>query len=324
MRRFILPLIIFAVLALVAARLLNERENTLVTRSRRLLTTRHTLEHEWLDQDRILYREYHNPREFRILNVSTGSDTAVLFGDPRLSSAQHLMGGMLPLPDGESFITFISYGSGDAVWVPLKKKATRLTRWPSGRFLGWLDGGKSFLMDVSQYPEGFGGELPKQFQRYRWPELEPVEPLTLVEPLLRTEQGPSISWYPAGLFGSQVHFYSVWGKDTNLAWVDYSSGAARSERALLPVDRHVFEAVLSPDGKQLLWTLNKDPGTSLNHLRFWLSTADGTALREVAHTGESPTLPDIPGYIVPEVKWRPDSLAVSVQHRNGVFLLPLR
>lgn len=323
MRRIILPLIIYALIALVVFRLLHERENTLVTRSRRLLTTQHYLDHEWLDQDRLLYREYHDPREFRVLNVSTGSNTAVPFEDSKLSAAQRLMAGMIPLPDGQSFITFISSGSGDAVWVPLNidAPAKRLKRWPIGQFVGWLDGGKSFLMDPSRYPDG---EPPVQYPRYRWPELDQIAPLTVVEPLPRKAQGTDISWYRAGLFGGKVHLFSVLSKDANLAWVDYLSGEARSERRMLPVDRHVLRAVLSPNGQQLLWVLNKDPGTSFHHLRLWVSSADGTAFREVAHTGESPNLPYNSWGSIPTAKWRPDGRAVSVQYQNGVFLLPLR
>lgn len=328
MRRFILPLIIFALIALVAYRLLNERTNTLVTQSRRLLTTRYFFEHEWLDQDHILYREYHDPREFRVLNVSTGSDTAVPFMDPKLRAAQYLMARMIPLPDGHSFITFIRYGSGDAVWVPLKPdashRARRLKRWPTGEFAGWLDGGKSFLMDTSRYPRGFEGALPNRYQRYRWPELDPIEPLTVVETLPQKDQATDRVWYRAGLFGGKVHLVSKSGKDTTLAWVDYSSGKARSERRRLPVDRLIFQPALSPDGRQLLWILFRDPGTSIDHVRFWLSTADGTEFREVAHTGESPKVSYNSWGIIPKVKWRPGGGAVSVQYRSGVFLLPLR
>ena len=328
MRRILLPLIIYALLALVALLLLHERENTLVTRSRRLLTTQYPLEHEWLDQDHILYREYRDPREFRVLDVNTRKVTAVPFADAKLKAAQRLMGLAFPLPDGRSFVTFISYGSGDAVWVPLKadaaQQAKRLKGWPEGRVLGWLDGGKSFLMDVSEYPGGFGGQPPIQYRRYSWPDWTRIEPPTIVEPLAPEEAGPDLSWYPSGLSGGKVHLYSVWGKDTYLVEIDYSSGKALSTRILLPVDRPVFQAVLSPDGRKLLWTMSKDPGTTVSHMRFWLSSVDGTGFREVAHTGEAPKLSYTRGGDVPDVKWRPDSSAVTIHYQSGVFLLPVR
>jgi hypothetical protein len=282
--------------------------------------------YEWLDNDRLLYRAYRNPRAFRVVDLRTGRHSQVSLEHPQLRAAQTLLGLAIPLQDGKSFVTFVEYGSGDAWWVPLNgpELPEKLLKWPDGRFVCWMDQGRALLMDQGGFWDNSGKYRPRQYELYAWPELKELRRLP------RTAELPvddGTEWVPLGWSQAKEHYYSRWGKQTQLAAADPFTGGFALTPVELPTTRHVVEAVISPSGEEIFWNLNKLPGDNpgLGEATFWVSRADGTDFRKVAQTGEAPSPPHSMWRLYPNgALWRPDGTAVVIGYRDGVFLLPVR
>jgi hypothetical protein len=241
-RRVILPGIAFALIAVMVLWVMSLDENTLVTHSRRLLTSQYWVAFDWLDNDHLLYREYHNPRAFKVLNVQTGSIRTVVLADPGLRKAQPLLEMMLPRPDGKSFVTFMHRErQAPAAWVVSlgegaeKASSEKLRGWPDGRFVTWLDDGASLLLNTSRYGSGDfpGVPSPLRYTVFRWPALTRKSEVAL-PPLANREGADQITWGDIGWYGGRERLTSSWGRTTQMAELDPFSGQAMVKPVELP------------------------------------------------------------------------------------------
>lgn len=313
MRRIALPLVVFVLIGLVVIWVLGQRENTLVTRSRRLLTSSQWVDYEWLDNDHLLYYDHASLREFCVLDLRTGNRSLV-----PLSSE---VGIITLCPDGRSLLA----GGSEGTWcVPVLSSVgpKKVPNWPDRRFVGWADQGKTMLMDRGGFWDQ-SGYRPRQYELYTWPGLKELRKLPRTAALPIDEK----EWAPSGWSQGKEYYHSTRGGQTQVAAADPFTGGFALTHVELPIARQVVEAVVSPDGEEIFWNLNKRPGEHpfLGEATFWVSRADGTGFRKVAQTGEDPLPPYTAERIFPRItRWRPDGTAVVIGYRDGVFLLPVR